>query len=390
MSVYQLTHRGRKLWCADLRGEGGKRHIKDGWLKRDAEDFHAKKLAELRAWGARGALSDEEHRELLMCRDQAAKIGVAIPEALKFWAAHNRAIVQKPIGEAVELYLGFQSMANCRDSYMHLLRQLRLLADHVGPDTPVNTITFDMVNKWASEHDWTLGTRYRRFGDVRYFFEWCKSPGTGEHWLVRNPMDDMPKIRLDHKTPVILTVDQCREFLNYVIKHDPGMLPFTVCRFFAGMRKEETERIFRMPHGMEPTVFKPDCIKIRDDVAKRTRARYNNRTIPLSDNPTLAAWLAAAPPVFPIDKPYRWDQIHQALKIPRNAVRHTAATFALHKWGEVKAAERLGHGVSMLHTKYKGELDDMQDVDRFWGLLPVMTPERKIIECSTTATTDPQ
>ena len=380
MSVYQLIHRGRKLWCADLRGEGGKRHIKDGWLKRDAEDFHAKKLAELRAWGARGALSDEEHRELLMCRDQAAKIGVAIPEALKFWAAHNRAIVQKPIGEAVAQYLAFQRMANCRESHMYVLNWgLNSLLNHVGPDTPVNTITFDMVNKWASEHDWTMGTRYRRFGDVRYFFEWCKSPGTGEHWLVRNPMDDMPKIRLDHKTPVILTVDQCREFLNYVIEHDPGMLPFTVCRFFAGMRKEETERIFRMPHGMEPTVFKPDCIKIRDDVAKRTRARYNNRTIPLSDNPTLAAWLAAAPPVFPIDKPYRWDQIHQALKIPRNAVRHTAATFALHKWGEVKAAERLGHGVSMLHTKYKGELDDMRDVDRFWGLLPVIDSGRVII-----------
>lgn len=384
MSVYLVLHRGQKKWCADLRGEGGKRHMKDGWLKRDAEDFHARKLLELRQWGAKGALSDGEHRELLACRDQAAKIGVAIPEALKFWAAHNRAIVQKSIGEAVPLYLAFQRMANSRESYMKILTwALNSLINHVGPETAVSSLTFDLVNEWASGHDWDLGSRMRRFGDVRAFLEWCKSPGTSEHWLVRNPMDDMPKIRLDGKAPAILTVDQCREFLNHTTQHDPELLPFTACRFFAGMRRAEAIRIFTMPHGMEPTVFKPDCIKVRDEHAKRTRARYNNRTIPLSDNPTLKAWLEAAPPVFPVENlEYRWNKLHQALKVPRNAVRHTAATFALHKWGEVKAAERLGHSVSMLHQKYKGEIDDADDTSRYWSLTPCVTLTGLVFCCS--------
>jgi integrase len=380
MSVYQLTHRGRKLWCSDLRMEGGKRHMNAQWLKRDAEAFEAKKLLELRNFGAKGALSDEDRRELLHIKDQAAKLGVNVLDALKFWAAHNRQLVPKPIGKAVDAYMAFLEQANYRDSYLKPLRwALNNLAGHVGPEVAVNALTFAMVDKWAGSRNWGLGSRYRRFGDVRAFLSWCRSPGTGEHWLVRNPMDDMPKIRLDHKPPAILSVAECKSLLNFTLATDLGMVPFLVVQLFGGMRVGEAHKIFMQPHGNEERTFRPEWISVEDRHAKRTRARYNNRKIPLSDNPTLRLWLEAMPPAFPITNwSYRWDRIHQGSKVPRNAIRHTAATFTLHKYGEIAAAARLGHSIDVLHTRYKGELDDPEDGERFWNLLPVFTLDRKL------------
>lgn len=368
MTIYRDKQSG--YWTVQ---DGNAKHKRKAWNKADAEAF-AESLRDKQAqWGASGVLTDKEYREALEWRDEAAEAGCTVREAIRFWSEHNQAVEKMAVPEAVEKFIEDGRDANLRES------SLKNLSSTLGPDAlkhpkcfaawfsnkQCHELTLETIKEWVDSHNWLIATKRRMYWNVSAFIKFC----IGRNFMLVNPLRHMKRIRVDNKPAVILSVDKCREVLNYVIQHDPGMLPYTAVRLFGGLRTKEAERIFSEPEGTESAVFKPDFIKLTDTHAKRTRSRHSGRKVPIND--TLRAWLEVAPPVFPLESwARRWHKIHKACGVPRNAIRHTTTTFALQKLGEVATSNQLGHSIDTLHQKYKGELDDPMDVERFWNLTP--------------------
>lgn len=364
MTLYYLS--SRKRWLADLRNEGGTRKTFD--TKRKAVDWINNEIIALKEWGAKGRASDADMVEFLRVRDMAAKAGCSLEQAVRFYAEHSAALVDKPLGEAVEAYLEAKGKSGKRQSHMRMLKWvLRDLEAHAGADTPCHAITAETVEEWADTHEWNLGSTQRRYSEVKVFFDFCCKARSGKRWCTRNPMDDMEEISVDRKPPQILTVEQCRQLLQAAIEHERDLVPRIALRLFGGLRNSEVE-------GLTPEQLRKDNIDLHEATAK---GGTGARLVPIND--TLRCWLEAFPPVFPMKwKGVEWARLNKRVgELPRNALRHTAATMAYHRWGPADAARRLGHSEAVLHGNYRGRLDDLESVDKFWAITPVLPLHRE-------------
>ncbi len=354
----------RKKWWMDLRATGGQR--KSFKTKEAALQWERDQKGELRQWGASGYLNDSDRKECFAALDAAKKAGCTLLQAVEFWAVNNRSLVPKPLSEAIATFLKRKQGANRRVSYTRPYKWLlNDLAKYCGRTTPCHEVDLDGILEWVdTEHDWSLGTRKRRLGDVKVFFDFCKKPGNRQHWIVNNPLEDMDEITVDRETPVILTVDQCRLFLQNALGGYRDLVPQLALLMFGGLRRSEMVQL-------EPDLFKREHIEIPARIAKTRTARH------VEINDTLRSWLEAVPLDFKGLKPttsgqqnQRWIALRRSVvnPFPRNAIRHTAATYAYHLWGGREAAMRLGHSESVLHKSYRAMIEDKADVGRYWAL----------------------
>lgn len=243
-------------------------------------------------------------------------------------------------------------MRQTRRSPLHFARvQIQILK--AKSDLNINDVGLlnpDIANKYLSSVKYPLHAKRA----LLPFFKFCKAKG----WVSCNPFDEAqtPRILREKSHPSIITPDECRKLLNAV---PDDWQPAFALMAFAGLRPGEVVSPEREPViKIENIDFKNKRITIPAEVAKTRITRV------LTDLPAnIWTWLAplqnlpkddnVAPASYEV---YRRVKRDSGISIPKDALRHSFASYGYHFLGAEKTVEMLGHigGFGGFAKHYKG------------------------------------
>ena len=265
---------------------------------------------------------------------------------------------------AITELIAAKTAANRRPRYVRSLQYYLRQFAHGREETALAAVATADVEAWLARYP----CAYSRQG-------WLNRLSTLFSWAVRrghvaaNPCDQVERITVDHKPPVVLTPDQAGRLL----RECPQLVrPYLALGLFAGIRPEEIMRLDWREVNLETkTVF----------VDGKTRRR---RIVPLE--PPAVAWLEAHPlrsgPVAPSAATLtRWKGRARAAlglaRFPQDLLRHTAASYLLARHEDAgKVALLLGNSEKILLTHYHQPVTSSAALV-FWGMRPDESGKRK-------------
>lgn len=201
--------------------------------------------------------------------------------------------------------------------------------------------------------------------------------GVRKGYCADNPCKKLDAIKITRQQPGILTPAQVKKLLEAArAQAKPDLLRFIALGAFGWIRRSEI-------CGLKNADFRNNgTIYIHPDNAKTREWRY----IPVND--TLKAWLAVAPksaepvPSPNVDVMGHWLSALAAkvgIKIPHNALRHSAISYALAfaptRGGEpmVNTAGELskyaGNSDTIIYAHYR-QLVTEEEGQEYWGIFP--------------------
>ena len=196
---------------------------------------------------------------------------------------------------------------------------------------------------------------------------------------------------LKNKTPIsILSVQATEENLRAL---RPEFVPMYALMTFAGIRPEEIIAEKKTDQNKdylryEDIDFERRRITIRSEVAKTREMRI------IYGLSNLWAWLEPIKEwksIYPKQIEVIWNKKEKRLtdkifqqwrtaksklphKIPKDALRHSFASYAYHKYGVEKAVEILGHDYNVYRKHYKS-LASEEDSIKYFDILPIKKGE---------------
>ncbi|MFZ4778332.1 MAG: tyrosine-type recombinase/integrase [Terrimicrobiaceae bacterium] len=196
-------------------------------------------------------------------------------------------------------------------------------------------------------------------------------------YCVDNPCKGLDAIKITRQQPGILTPAQVRTLLEAArAQTEPDILRFIALAAFGWIRRSEICSLKNADFRRDGTIY------IHPDIAKTREWRY----IPVND--TLKAWLAVAPksdepvPSSNVDVMGHWLSDLAAsvgIKIPHNALRHSAISYALafaptrngkpmlNTAGEL--AKYAGNSDTIIYSNYRQLVTEEEGQD-YWQILP--------------------
>lgn len=204
---------------------------------------------------------------------------------------------------------------------------------------------------------------------LRAFFNFCKT----QKWVAVNPFElaKTPRRLKEFAAPSILSVADTERLMSAV---PPKWTPAVAIMAFAGVRPNELASL----DGAEVVRvgdidFAARKITIRAEVSKVRRVRILTS---LPDN--LWAWieplrgLSAEAKVAPASYDV-WRRVkrNSGVKLPKDVLRHSFASYAYHHIGAERAVEILGHigGFGVFAKHYKG-LSDAETSAKYFAIFP--------------------
>jgi site-specific recombinase XerD len=254
----------------------------------------------------------------------------------------------------------------------------------LNPNMPFVELTEEKIDHYLSQ--WKPGgNRLAQYRNVHAFVVWAWR----NKYIAANPLAlSKPKDKPRAKKG-ILKVEDFRRILFLSAEKFPRLLPFFVLGGFAGLRR--CEMISSQSVTEDPRLewsdidFKLNKVRIRQEVAKETRAEDRRRSIPLE--PTAKEWLQlvakAQGPVIEIsqstlqrEKEALLDMLG-GLKVPDNALRNSYASYgaAFRSIGDI--ARAMGD-LEVTIKRYYVDLVDDPELGRAWFAIRPDS-ERKII-----------
>ncbi len=186
--------------------------------------------------------------------------------------------------------------------------------------------------------------------------------------LRKNPVELAVAPTKDHITIGILTSEEFGKLLEAARKHDPAMLSRIVLQGFCGLRRSEAVQYHDKPDGKND-------IFVSRDIAKGAKGKTKDRYIPTS--PQIQAWLAEGS----WEPMTRFDELHYGarlkkladqagIKMPKNALRHSFASYgaALHPLGDV--SRWLGHGATQMTESHYRQGVSPKEAKAYFSLMP--------------------
>lgn len=272
----------------------------------------------------------------------------------------NRASPECPLlRDAIISFLDVKRKAGCRPIYLERLGEyLRMFSRLLG-EMRVCDVELSHVEQWfGARQEAPSGEKGNR-GKLSSLFSFCVRKG----WLAENPIRRMEPIRVPHKPPAVLAVEQCRTALDYTRTREPRFIRRLIAMLLLGVRPHEA----RMLTAGD---WKADCLVI-DEAASKTHRR---RVIPLSDQ--TREWLAIAPgcpPASPSQVDRYIQRLRDALGLRHwqpDILRHTYASYALASGMRVdELTDRLGNSRVILFRHYR-EIVSAKDAAEFFALRP--------------------
>ena len=214
----------------------------------------------------------------------------------------------------------------------------------------VGLLNSDVANKYLSSVKYPLHAKRA----LRPFFKLFKEQG----WVNGNPfyIANLPRFFREKTHPSNISTDDCRKLLNAV---PVDWKPAFALMAFAGLRPGEVVSPEREPVVKVCNIdFKGKRITVPAEVAK-TRMTRVLTALPAN----IWTWLATlqnlpqddnvAPASYEV---FRRVKSNSGVSIPKDALRHSFASYGYHFLGAEKTVEMLGHigGFGVFAKHYKG------------------------------------
>lgn len=266
------------------------------------------------------------------------------------------------LADAVADMLRSKAASRRRPSYVRSLRQYLGAFARGREHVPISALTSVDIEQWFADRAEAPATRAANIGRLSALFAYAIRRG----WVAHNPCSRLERIRIEHRPPRILSVDESRRLLDVM---PDAIRAWVVLGLFVGLRPSEAERLnwsaVRLV-GVDP------CVVV-DAAASKVRRR---RIVPLSE--TAVVWLATCR--------HREGAVvssHSTMRRARRAaakaaglewgqdiLRHTYASMRLAVGHDVgRVAREMGNSPQILLTHY-AELVTRGEADRFWNLRP--------------------
>lgn len=229
---------------------------------------------------------------------------------------------------------------------------------------PIASIRLDDLARWvdAEPSPWARQTSTAILSSL---FSFAAKRG----WVAHNPCSRLERIRIEHRPPRILSVDESRRLLDVM---PDAIRAWVILGLFVGLRPSEAERLnwsaVRLV-GVDP------CVVV-DAAASKVRRR---RIVPLSE--TAVVWLATCrtregavvSSHSTMRRARRAAAKAAGLEWGQDILRHTYASMRLAVGHDVgRVAREMGNSPQILLTHY-AELVTRGEADRFWSLRPAST-----------------
>jgi integrase len=315
-------------------------------------------------------LSPEQRADARAAFIRLAGSGMGLEEAaIRALAAHRKAAVAVPVGDAISRFVRSRISDQCRARTVEWYedRLARMFA--ARPDTIIGRIDRTELRRWIAESATTESTRAANARACRTLWRWALAQ---EPQLVAEDVTSglrtTPPRNGDSKPIEFLSVEDCAKIMHNGAEYRSAF----ALMLFAGIRPEEVAGRGKPWLRWEHVNTRERLIRIPPEIAKTRRARIIEG-LP----PTLWRWLEPSRPDAQIS-PCRGVDCAQRVAAgfvdhwPHDAFRHSFATYAVALLADfAQVALWMGHegNPTMLHVHYRG-LARKADAVRFWALKP--------------------
>lgn len=362
----------------------------------DAKALNTTKKQELRRFGQEfGTISDDEKQALDLWR---AYVKVAMANGFKFSSAYE--VMQRGLNGMNTTTPDFRSLARFYFEKELMRKTDGELTDHtetvrqrlfniVAPvfgNKPAHTITeqdvLDFLDGLKGQNGGkaSLVTRTQYLNLLKSVFKFAVEQGRVPKQY--NPVANLkPAKKRKDAEPEILTVDEVKRIFSFV-KSNPkyhSFIPVLAIGFFCGARVEERAKL---TYG-DIFVGGRNEIYISAAVAKNGIARF------IYPTENVRAWMdfarAHGVSMNATDTLIQGDNLKQrktahssflkalatetGIVLPKNCIRHTAASFMSESIGHTAAANQLGHDLAVLMKHYRRAITKTEAED-YYNITP--------------------
>jgi len=369
---YSDSNRPHLKFVVNYR-EAGKRKRTFFETKEAANSFVAFKNAELKRNGIEHAEFPTAVRVMAQNAVELLKpFGKTIMDAAQYYAAHLKASAKSctAVQLAKELVTAKEHDGASARHVSDLRSRLNIFAAQFN-GKPVATITSTEIDDWLRSLNVSTVTRnhYRRLIVLAFNF------AVRRGYATENPAKQTDKAKERAGDIGILSLDQAARLLEGAT---PEVLPYIAIGLFAGLRREEIQRL-----DWSEIDFESGLIEVKAQKSKTAQRRH------VTIQPNLREWL------LPLRKhrgsitPGKWqfrlqfDAARKAARItewPDNALRHSFASYHLaHFKNAAATAMECGHHDSRITYRHYRELVKPKEAARFWEIKPSKRT-RKIVQ----------
>ena len=361
-----------------------------------AKDINATKKQELKRFGQEfGTISDDEKQALDLWR---AYVKEAMANGFNFSSAYE--VMQRGLNGMNTTTPDFRSLARFYFDKELMRKTDGELTDHtetvrqrlfniVAPvfgNKPAHTITeqdvLDFLDGLKGQNGGkaSLVTRTQYLNLLKSVFKFAVEQGRVPKQY--NPVANLkPAKKRKDAEPEILTVDEVRRIFSFV-KSNPkyhSFIPVLAVGFFCGARVEERAKLTYgdifvggrneifvsaavAKNGIARFIYPADCVKAWMDFAKEHGVSMN-----------------AADTLIQGDTVKQRRTAHSAflkalatetgIVLPKNCIRHTAASFMAESQGYTETANQLGHDIGMLLKHYRRAITKTEAED-YYNICP--------------------
>jgi integrase len=359
MKVYKATDRNK--WIADCGIVAGKRRRVYCDSKSTAEAIIRKAKVDQSEEGDKWLnIPPASRSELLEILSEVEQAGLSLKTIWEAYKAKPQPLPSVALSEAVRQCIEAKRLSGCRQKYLDTLAYF-LPAFATGRESqPIAAVTTSDIEEILNTHEnqWTRATWINRLNTLFSFARKRK-------WIQDNPLDAIDRMRIEHRSPAILSPKAAAILLRLCRRKCPEILAHVVIGLFCGVRPSEIESL-----TWANVNFETAQVTV---IISKVRAR---RICPIP--PNAITWLKLC-----INYPLQVNTVtlrrrKRRLKALMHAkgtqtadiLRHSAASYLLAREQDAgRVAHWLGNSPGVLLTHYKA-LVTAEEAAEFFSILP--------------------
>lgn len=302
------------------------------------------------------ALSAGEREELAQTFCAAKAKGVDFTKAIGTAEAINQGVTLRT---AIDDFLAAKSTAGREKRYVD---QLRVILNQFALSLELSLVSQVSLSQ-VSAFQASKGIRYRSTIRSRLstFFRFTVRRG----WRIDNPCDRLEAVSVTHEAPSILSTEQFKAAVEWLVKNHPSGLVWFALSCTCGLRPEEAEKTARSQIN-----YKEGYIEVQ---AQTSKLRQRRIVYPKPEAMKFLLWAVSKGGEMPMTsegRRYLIRLLRKALKFkkwPKDVTRHTAASYWLAGGSDIgHVADMMGNSPNILKRHYKALVTTAQAVE-FWN-----------------------